>query len=179
MSLKVHLILSLPVSSLLLVHHEMQKFSIHRLPLLLWSAQVQEPSNSGWNLLKPWAEMNLHLPHYFPGCFGHRDGRVTLLFSVAVSYCGLYLYRQSQAVSHIQVVYLGHSQILLTPIRIQCSSFHSHTLPVVVCICLAQGVALLRGVALLEYLWPCLSRCVTVGMCFNTLVLTAWKLVFS
>jgi hypothetical protein len=31
-------------------------------------------------------------------------------------------------------------------------------------ICLAQGVALLGGVALLEWVWPCWSRCVTVGV---------------
>jgi hypothetical protein len=39
-----------------------------------------------------------------------------------------------------------------------------------VCICSAQGVALL-GVALLEWVWPCWSRCVTVGVDFKTLIL--------
>ena len=29
-----------------------------------------------------------------------------------------------------------------------------------VCACLAQGVALLGGVALLEWLWPCWKKCV-------------------
>jgi len=33
-----------------------------------------------------------------------------------------------------------------------------------VCICLAQGVALFGGVALLEQVWSCWSRCVTVGV---------------
>ena len=32
-----------------------------------------------------------------------------------------------------------------------------------VCICLAQGVALLGGMALLEEVWPCWIRCVTVS----------------
>jgi hypothetical protein len=49
---------------------------------------------------------------------------------------------------------------------------------VMVCICSAQGVALLGGVALLEWMWPCWSRCVTVGVSFKTLILAAWKLVF-
>ena len=44
-------------------------------------------------------------------------------------------------------------------------------LPVMVCISLAQGVALLGHVALL-------NTCVTVGMSFNTLVLPAWKPFF-
>ena len=35
---------------------------------------------------------------------------------------------------------------------------------VMVCICLAQEVELLEGVALLELVWPCWSRCVTVGL---------------
>jgi hypothetical protein len=43
---------------------------------------------------------------------------------------------------------------------------------VMVSICLAQGVALLDGVALL-------SRCSLVGVGFNTLVLAAWETVFS
>ena len=42
---------------------------------------------------------------------------------------------------------------------------------VVVWICLAQGGALLEGVALLEWVWPYWSRCVTVGMGFRTLIL--------
>ena len=50
---------------------------------------------------------------------------------------------------------------------------------VMVCICLAQGVALLGSMALLVWVWPCWSRCVTVGMGFKTLVLAAWKQVFS
>ena len=41
---------------------------------------------------------------------------------------------------------------------------------VMVCICLAQGGALLQGVALLEWVWPCWSRCVTVDMGFKTLI---------
>jgi hypothetical protein len=43
----------------------------------------------------------------------------------------------------------------------------------------AQGVALLGGVALLEWVWPCLSRCVTVGVGFKTLILAAWEPVFQ
>jgi hypothetical protein len=34
------------------------------------------------------------------------------------------------------------------------------------------------GVALLEWVWSCWSRCVTVGMGFKTLILAAWKLVY-
>ena len=33
-----------------------------------------------------------------------------------------------------------------------------------VCICLAQGVALLEGVALLDWVWPYLSECGPVGV---------------
>jgi hypothetical protein len=40
-----------------------------------------------------------------------------------------------------------------------------------VCTCLAQGVALLGGVA-------CWSRCVTVGVGYKTLLLASWKAVF-
>ena len=47
-----------------------------------------------------------------------------------------------------------------------------------VCTCLAQGVALLGGVAFLEYVWPCWSRCVTVEVDFKTLALAVWKPVF-
>jgi hypothetical protein len=43
---------------------------------------------------------------------------------------------------------------------------------VMFCICLAQGMALLQGVTLLEKVWPC-SKCVTVGMGFRTFVLAA------
>ena len=62
----------------------------------------------------------------------------------------------------------------------------------VVWVCLAQGVALLggvtllewvwscgEGVALMEWAWPCWSRCVTVGMGLETLLLAAWMTVFS
>jgi len=35
---------------------------------------------------------------------------------------------------------------------------------VMVCICLAQGMALLEGVTLLEQMWPCWSRCGLVGV---------------
>jgi hypothetical protein len=41
---------------------------------------------------------------------------------------------------------------------------------VMVCLCSAQGVALLEDVALL-------SRCVTVGVGSKTLLLAAWKLI--
>lgn len=34
---------------------------------------------------------------------------------------------------------------------------------VMVCICSVQGVALLEGWVLLEWVWPCWSRCVTGG----------------
>jgi hypothetical protein len=40
-------------------------------------------------------------------------------------------------------------------------------------------MAPLRGVALLEGVWPSWSRCVTVGVGFKTLVLAAWNPVFS
>ena len=50
------------------------------------------------------------------------------------------------------------------------SDHASHTL----FICLVQGVALLEGVALFEWVWP-----VTMGMGFKTLVLAAWKPVLS
>ena len=43
---------------------------------------------------------------------------------------------------------------------------------------LAQGVALLEDVALLEYVCPSWSRCVTMGVGFKTLVLATWKPVF-
>jgi hypothetical protein len=59
------------------------------------------------------------------------------------------------------------------------SSPTSLTDTVMVCICLVQGVALLGGVALLEWMWPCWSSCVTVGIGFKTLILAAWKPVFS
>jgi hypothetical protein len=45
-------------------------------------------------------------------------------------------------------------------------------------ICSAQGVALLDGVALLEWVGPCWSRCVTVGMGLETLTPVAWESVF-
>jgi hypothetical protein len=45
-------------------------------------------------------------------------------------------------------------------------------------ICLAQGMALLEGVALLEWVWPCWSRCVTVVVGYKTLILASWKPVF-
>jgi hypothetical protein len=44
-----------------------------------------------------------------------------------------------------------------------------------VCICSAQGVALFGGVALLEWVWPYWSRCVTVDVAFETLILAAWE----
>ena len=47
-----------------------------------------------------------------------------------------------------------------------------------VCICSAKGLAILECVALLEYVWPCGSRHVTVGVGFKTLILAAWKSVF-
>jgi hypothetical protein len=42
-----------------------------------------------------------------------------------------------------------------------------------VCISLAQGMALFGGVALMEWVWPYCSRCVTVGIGFKTLLLAA------
>ena len=51
-------------------------------------------------------------------------------------------------------------------------------LAVMACIWLAQGVALFGGETLLEYVWLCWSRCVTVNMGFKTLLLAAWKSVF-
>ena len=47
-----------------------------------------------------------------------------------------------------------------------------------VCICLAQGVALLEGMALLEWVWPFWSKCVTVGEGKKTLILASWKPIF-
>ena len=44
---------------------------------------------------------------------------------------------------------------------------------VMVCIHLAQGVALL------EWVWPCWSRCAIMGKGFKTLLLAAWEPVFS
>ena len=45
---------------------------------------------------------------------------------------------------------------------------------VCVCVCVrvcsAQGVAALEGMALLEWMWPCWSECVTVGVGFKTLI---------
>ena len=49
------------------------------------------------------------------------------------------------------------------------------SLTVVVWICLAQGVALLRGVALLEWVWPCWRNCVTIEVGFKNLLLAVWK----
>ena len=46
-------------------------------------------------------------------------------------------------------------------------------------ICLAQGMALLGGVALLEKVWPFWKNNVIVGMGFWPLPLAAWMLVFS
>jgi hypothetical protein len=40
-----------------------------------------------------------------------------------------------------------------------------------VCICLAQGLALIEDVVLLEYVWPCWSRYVTEGVGYKTLIL--------
>ena len=42
-----------------------------------------------------------------------------------------------------------------------------------VCISLAQGVALLEGVVLLEWVWSRWCRCVSVGVGFKTLILAA------
>ena len=46
-------------------------------------------------------------------------------------------------------------------------------LGVMVRICSAPIVALLESVALLDYVWPFGSRCVTVGMGFKILILLA------
>jgi hypothetical protein len=48
---------------------------------------------------------------------------------------------------------------------------------VMVYICLTKEVELLEGVALLEWVWPCWSRCVTVGVGYKSLILAAWKSV--
>ena len=42
----------------------------------------------------------------------------------------------------------------------------------------AWEVALLRGVALMEWVWPCWRKCVTVGVGFEMFLLTTWKSVF-
>jgi hypothetical protein len=49
---------------------------------------------------------------------------------------------------------------------------------VMACICLLQGMTILEGLALLEWVWPSWSRCVTVDVGFKTLILVAWKSVF-
>ena len=46
-------------------------------------------------------------------------------------------------------------------------SHRDEIIAVMVWICLVQGVSLLGGVALLEWVWPCWSRCVPVGMGFR------------
>lgn len=46
---------------------------------------------------------------------------------------------------------------------------------VVVLICLAQRVAILRGMALLELVWPCWRKCVPVGLGFETFLQDSWK----
>ena len=43
---------------------------------------------------------------------------------------------------------------------------------------LSPGSGTREGVALMEYVRPCWSRCVTVALGFNTLILAAWKSVF-
>jgi hypothetical protein len=48
-----------------------------------------------------------------------------------------------------------------------------------VCICFTQGVALLGGEALVECVWPCWKRCVTVGMGIETHLLDTWEPFFS
>jgi hypothetical protein len=45
-----------------------------------------------------------------------------------------------------------------------------------VSICLAQGVVLL-GMFLLEQVWPCWRKLITMGMGFETLLLATWKTV--
>jgi len=60
-----------------------------------------------------------------------------------------------------------------------------------VCVCVCDGLYMLGprsitirsglvgvGVALLEWVWPCWSGCVTVNVGFKTLILVAWKPVF-
>jgi hypothetical protein len=69
------------------------------------------------------------------------------------------------------------SQIPADNFTIQTSPLSTLSCPVMVCICLVQGVALLEDLALLEEVWPCWSRCITVGLGFNTLLLTTWKAV--
>jgi len=46
-------------------------------------------------------------------------------------------------------------------------------------VCSAQGEAALEGMTLLECMWPCWSECVTLGVGFETLILTTCKPVFS
>jgi hypothetical protein len=36
----------------------------------------------------------------------------------------------------------------------------------------------LGSVALLEEVWPCWRKCVTVGLGFDTLLLAAWETIF-
>ena len=43
---------------------------------------------------------------------------------------------------------------------------------------MAQGGALLGGVASLEWVWPCWRKYVTVGVGFETFLLASWKSVF-
>jgi hypothetical protein len=42
-----------------------------------------------------------------------------------------------------------------------------------------ESVKLLGGMAWLEEVWPCWRKCVTVGLGFKTLILAAWKPIFS
>ena len=45
--------------------------------------------------------------------------------------------------------------------------------------CLAQGKALLGGMALWQWVWPCWRKCAIVAMGFKTLILDTRKTVFS
>jgi hypothetical protein len=53
------------------------------------------------------------------------------------------------------------------------------SLNVVVCIWLVHGVALLGGVALLEYMWHHWRNCLYVGVGFETHLLLKWKKICS
>jgi hypothetical protein len=44
---------------------------------------------------------------------------------------------------------------------------------------LGPGSGTIRRCGLLGWVWPCWSRCVTVGVGFKILILAAWKSVLS
>lgn len=64
----------------------------------------------------------------------------------------------------LEIWEIGHTKMMMPPKYTRLS-------PAMVWICLAQGLPLLGTMALLEYLLPCWSKCITVAMVFKTLIL--------